>query len=107
MQGVRLQWVGFTEEQVRPTFLPTMADISGSSAKQLPAIYKSNGVLSFLQRTRRPGQGRWTASLDTNTLARREGKQESYWPVSVGSNQMHVIILKVSHEPIFFSSVAL
>jgi chromosome transmission fidelity protein 4 len=75
MKQTTLQWIGFTDDQI-------------------PALYKSNGVLSLLHRSRRPGQARWVPSLDTNLLERREGKQESYWPVSVSNNQLHCVILK-------------
>lgn len=109
VRNVQLQWLGFTEEQVCGTFsLAWLACVKyysmliKSLRTQLPTIYKSNGVLSCLQRPRRPGQGRWTAALDTNTLARREGKQESYWPVSVTSSQMNYIILKGEEKHPFF-----
>lgn len=58
-------------------------------------MYDSNGLFSVLDRSRRPKQARWVPVLDTNTLARREGKQESYWPVGLTEAQAHVIILKV------------
>ncbi|KAK4049727.1 DNA polymerase alpha accessory factor Mcl1 [Microbotryomycetes sp. JL201] len=74
-KGARLKWIGFTDEQV-------------------PAIYDSQGLLSVLDRSRRPRQARWVPSLDTNTLARRENKQEAYWPVGVTARHLHAVILK-------------
>jgi chromosome transmission fidelity protein 4 len=65
-------------------------------------MYDSNGLISVLDRSRRPRQARWLPALDTRSLARREGKQEDYWPVGLNSTVAHVIILKVSH----FISVA-
>lgn len=59
-------------------------------------MYDSNGLISILDRSRRPRQARWLPALDTQTLARREGKQEDYWPVGVSDKAAHVIILKVS-----------
>jgi len=50
---------------------------------QAPAIYDSKGLLSILDRFRRPTQGRWIIALDTNVLERKIGKDESYWPVGL------------------------
>lgn len=58
-------------------------------------MYDSNGMLSILDKFRRPHQARWIPFLDTNTLARRHGKDESYWPVGVSGTQFMCIILKV------------
>lgn len=74
--GGTINWVGFT-------------------ADDIPAVYTSDGILSLLDRSRRPRQARWVPVLDTTTLARRAGKHESYWPIGVGSKYAHVIILKV------------
>ncbi|KAM0787097.1 hypothetical protein ACM66B_006353 [Microbotryomycetes sp. NB124-2] len=74
-KGAKLKWVGFTDEQI-------------------PAIFDSQGLVSVLDRSRRPRQARWVPSLDTNTLARRENKQESYWPVGVTARHLHAVILK-------------
>ncbi|GAA5895023.1 chromatin-binding protein CTF4 [Sporobolomyces salmoneus] len=74
-KGVTLKWIGFNDENI-------------------PVMYDSNGLFSVLDRSRRPRQGRWLPALDTRTLARREGKQEDYWPVGLDSNVAHVIILK-------------
>ncbi|GAA5991557.1 hypothetical protein JCM10908_005761 [Rhodotorula pacifica] len=74
-QGATLSWIGFTDENI-------------------PVMYDSKGLLSILDRSRRPRQGRWLPLLDTQTLSRREGKQESYWPVGVSDHQAHVVILK-------------
>ncbi|GAA5860215.1 hypothetical protein JCM3774_000346 [Rhodotorula dairenensis] len=73
--GSALSWIGFTNENI-------------------PVMYDSKGLLSVLDRSRRPRQGRWLPLLDTQTLVRREGKQESYWPVGVSDHQAHVVILK-------------
>ena len=57
-------------------------------------MYDSNGVLSLLDRSRRPRQARWVPALDSRQLSRREGKQESYWPVGVSEQHAHAVILK-------------
>lgn len=67
------------------------------SRLQSPAIYDSKGVLSILDRFRRPTQARWIPALDTNLLSRREGKQESYWAVGLQEGKFMAVILKVSH----------
>jgi chromosome transmission fidelity protein 4 len=59
-------------------------------------MYDSSGILSVLDRFRRPGQARWVPLVDTNLLARKEGKVESYWPVGVGGGKFGCVILKVS-----------
>lgn len=51
-----------------------------------------------MDRSRRPRQGRWVPALDTTSLARKEGKQESYWPIGVTEKFAHVIILKGSTQ---------
>jgi len=58
-------------------------------------MYDSDGLLSVLDRARRPRQARWLPALDTQNLTRRENKQEDYWPVGVNDKVAHVIILKV------------
>ncbi|GAA5924389.1 chromatin-binding protein CTF4 [Sporobolomyces koalae] len=74
-KGVTLKWIGFTKDNI-------------------PAMYDSDGLLSVLDRSRRPRQARWLPALDTRTLARREGKTESYWPVGLDAKAAHVVILK-------------
>ncbi|GAA5861876.1 hypothetical protein JCM1840_006861 [Sporobolomyces johnsonii] len=74
-KGTTLKWVGFTDENI-------------------PVMYDSNGLLSILDRSRRPRQARWLPALDTTSLARREGKQESYWPVGMSETTAYVVILK-------------
>ncbi|KAK4056106.1 DNA polymerase alpha accessory factor Mcl1 [Microbotryomycetes sp. JL221] len=80
-----------TLEVVQQGVLPLT---KGTTLKWLPAIYDSNGSLSVLDRARRPRQARWVPTLETATLARRENKQESYWPVGVTAKHLHAIILK-------------
>lgn len=65
---------------------------------QIPAIYTSAGLLSVLDRSRRPRQARWVPALDTSLLPLRAGKTESYWPIGVTESHLHVIILKGSDK---------
>ncbi|BGP21985.1 chromosome segregation protein [Rhodotorula toruloides] len=74
-KGASLAWLGFTSDNI-------------------PVMYDSKGLISILDRSRRPRQGRWLPALDTNALPRKDGKQESYWLVGVTDQQAHVIILK-------------
>ena len=48
-----------------------------------------------MPRFRLPFAATWTRALDTNLLERREGKQESYWPVGVAGETFMCLILKV------------
>ncbi|GAA5823351.1 hypothetical protein JCM3770_002368, partial [Rhodotorula araucariae] len=73
--GTTLAWIGFSNDSI-------------------PVMYDSKGLLSILDRSRRPRQARWVPALDSASLARREGKEESYWPVGVSGQQLHVVILK-------------
>ncbi|KAJ9120184.1 hypothetical protein QFC22_003083 [Naganishia vaughanmartiniae] len=60
-----------------------------------PVMYDSHGLLSVLDRARRPGQGRWMPLLDTTAFSRRkEGRSERYWPVGVSEDKLMCIILK-------------
>lgn len=61
-------------------------------------MYDSKGILFALDRFRRPGQARWIPILDTNTMERRKGKDESYWPVGVSATMFLCIILKGREE---------
>ncbi|KAL7409536.1 WD40-repeat-containing domain protein, partial [Mrakia frigida] len=78
-----LSWVGFAEEGT-------------------PVLYDSRGILSTLDRFRRPGQARWIPALDTFTLARREGKDESYWAVGVQGGKFMAVILKGTEKNPYF-----
>ncbi len=62
-------------------------------------MYDSAGILSVLDRFRRPTQGRWVPALDTNTMERRKGKEESYWPIGLSSTTFMCLILKVIAAP--------
>src|SRR5258708_825419 len=61
-------------------------------------MYDSASILSVLDRFRRPMQGRWTPILDTNTLARRQGKDESYWAIGHSGKLFMCLILKGREE---------
>ncbi|EGG01585.1 uncharacterized protein MELLADRAFT_78983 [Melampsora larici-populina 98AG31] len=72
-----LTWIGFTAQH------------------SIPACFTSAGVLSFLDKARRPKQGRWVPVLDTNDLPKSDGHlQRVYWPIGVSESQISCIILK-------------
>jgi chromosome transmission fidelity protein 4 len=47
-----------------------------------------------MPRFRVPLRAMWSRLLDTNALERRQGKDESYWPVGVTKDTMMCLILK-------------
>ena len=66
------------------------------SSFQAPVIYDSAERLMMLEHYRFTAQGAWAVLLDATTLTRREGKDESYWPVGVSKSTFMCIILKVA-----------
>lgn len=75
---------------------------AGFSAAGVPVIYDSSGVLSALDRFRRPSQGRWVPLFDGEVA--RGTKRETYWPVGVSEDPgvLHALILKGSEREPFF-----
>lgn len=75
---------------------------AGFTSAGVPVIYDSAGVLSALDRFRRPGQSRWVPLFDAEVA--RGAKRETYWPVGVSddSSKLHAIILRgADREPSF------
>lgn len=78
--------------------LPKKTTLSwiGFSKSGAPAMYDSSGLLSLLDRSRRPGQARWSPLVDAKALVKKEGgNQTAYWPVGLNDKQMMCVILKV------------
>ncbi|EIW71228.1 hypothetical protein TREMEDRAFT_28047 [Tremella mesenterica DSM 1558] len=73
----------------------------GFTSNDAPTMFDSTGLLSVLDRFRRPGQARWVPLLDT-TLLRKEGRKESYWPVGVSATHMSCVILKGNEKEPWF-----
>lgn len=44
---------------------------------------------------RRPNRAAWARLMDTNVLERKQGKDESYWPVGLSQDTFMCLILKV------------
>jgi len=74
--GVVLSWIGF------------------SHPYSIPACYDSAGVLSFLDRARRPRQGRWVPMLATASLKTEGQLDRVYWPVGVSDSKLSCLVLK-------------
>jgi chromosome transmission fidelity protein 4 len=85
--------------------LPKKATIRwcGFTSDGAPVMYDSAGLLSVLDRYRRPGQARWVPLFDgTAAAAVKTGKREGYWPVGVSRTHMSCVLLRGSEtEPWF------
>lgn len=66
-----------------------------------PVIYDSEGLLSVLDRFRRPGQARWVPLFDAEML-RDAAKKETYWPVGVTDSHFNCVILKGAEKEPWF-----
>jgi chromosome transmission fidelity protein 4 len=66
-------------------------------------MYDSAGLLSVLDRSRRPGQARWVPLLDgaAAAAAKPSKMRESYWPVDVSRTHLTCVLLRGEREPGF------
>ncbi|KAG1751494.1 WD40 repeat-like protein [Suillus paluster] len=68
-KGHTLRWIGTTDEGA-------------------PAIYDSAGYMHLMIHHRRPNRAAWARLMDTNALERKQGKDESYWPVGLSQDTL-------------------
>lgn len=54
---------------------------------------------------RRPNRAAWARLMDTNLLERKQGKDESYWPVGLSQDTFMCLILKVG-DSVFDTPIA-
>lgn len=69
-------------------------------------MYDSEERVMMLEHYRYTSQGSWVVLLDASTLARRTGKDESYWPIGVSKSTLLCLILKVSKSHLLREVIA-
>ena len=104
---VNLTWLGWSTEGASPApYLDLIETRAVKLTRQSPVMADSTGVLSQLDRYRRPGQGRWVPVLDGATLS-KERRGEKFWPVGVTGSALSCISLKVSDSSVSFGAAEL
>ena len=91
-KGQTLKWIGLTDLGVSGIIAQTWHLLT---IHQAPVMYDTTGCVHILTKYRVPHHASWARVMDTNLLERRQGKDESYWPIGVTESTLVCVILKV------------
>ena len=93
-KGHTLKWIGLTDLGVSVHRYLKVCGDNHYIYHQAPVMYDSTGCVHVLTKYRIPHHASWARIADTNLFERRQGKDESYWPVGVTESNLMCLILK-------------